>query len=159
MADFENMVRLYFAGLGVTRLTTRASSDAPHSVNLAGIISVLAWRTLLSAKILNGSEPIKAKFVVDENSLALRCPNGIDVVDSQSCLNGLAWVLSEYEDGDLRGLDDLSAEIVRTMRGELPVQAVVNEYLLSGYQTILKDWTNGKALRMDKSAGLEVERG
>lgn len=159
MADFENMVRLYFAGMGVRNVVTRASSGATHNADISGVLPVLAWRTLLSAKILNGAEPLNAAFVVDRQMLSLTCPGGIDVIDSQSCLRGLSWVLSEYEDGDMRGLDDLTTEIIREWDGELPVQGMVNAYLLAGYADVLDDWKAARSLKNDRTAEMGVERG
>lgn len=145
MADFDTLVRLYFAGMGVERIKTRTGEAETHLAEISGLVPYMAWRTLVCSKILTGSEPLLGEFYVNEQMRTVSQRGGIAVLDSEACLKGLAWALYEYENGDLTGLDDEITELVAENDGNLSVQRLVNEFLIQGYDYALSLWYEAKA--------------
>lgn len=161
MQEFEKLIRLYFAGLVVTDLTTRSGTRETHEKDLWGVSGFIAWQTLVSAKVMLGVEPLIATFVCDQDEMNVVAQDGVEIVDSESCLKALSWVLCEYENGDLSEIEDHITGLLRNYSGEIKVQPDVNVGLMSLYEDSIGWWKEerSKELEHAKESAVEQSKG
>lgn len=159
MQEFEKLIRLYYAGLVVTELSTRSGTKETHEKDLWGVSGFLAWQTLVSAKVMLGVEPIAATFVCDQDKMNIVAKDGIEILDSESCLKALSWVLCEYEDGDLSEIDDHVTSLLSNYSGVLHVQPDVNTGLMALYEETLAWWQVERGNELVRVSGVEPMQG
>lgn len=150
---------MYLAGLGVVQIKTRAGTQFVAECELEGIAPFIAWNVMIRSKVLLGQEALMGRFFADPTLLNVTCPGGVEIIDTHACLKSLAWVLADFEDGNLALVDDLVTHVLLNFTGELPVAEIANGQLLNYYNRLVGDWTKDRTPTTEQSIKNEVVHG
>ena len=158
MMEFDTLVRAYLVAAGLERIQVRAGSGLIEDVDLSGVLPYLAWKTNVLSRILTAQRPLEMTVLVDLDNRCLRCLSGIEVLDSRHALTGLSCVLADYEDGDLRRLDDAVSDLLRNHASQantLSETQEVNAGMLRGYYAAM----DHHRLELQRVPGHAMDRG